>query len=128
MISKRAPAKTAPGMWETTGGGAVAGESGLEAAVREVREELGIALRSESGRVLPGIRFRTAAGTGRPSSRFGFFAHECALSSVRLQPEETCDAMWASPAVIKRMIREGRFTAYSYMEELLDAASAWREP
>ena len=43
-------------------------------------------------------------------------------------PAKTAPGMWESPAVIKRMIREGRFTAYSYMEELLDAASAWREP
>ena len=128
MISKRAPAKTAPGMWETTGGGAVAGESGLEAAVREVREELGIALRSESGRVFTRYTFPHSGGDGAAFIEVWVFAHECALSSVRLQPAETCDAMWASPAVIKRMIREGRFTAYSYMEELLDAASAWREP
>ena len=107
MISKRAPAKTAPGMWETTGGGAVAGESGLEAAVREVREELGIALRSESGRVFTRYTFPHSGGDGAAFIEVWVFAHECALSSVRLQPEETCDAMWASPAVIKRMIREG---------------------
>ena len=128
LISKRAPAKTAPGMWETTGGGAIAGEDGLEAAVREVREELGIALRPENGRVFTRYTFPHSGGDGAAFIEVWVFAHECALSSVRLQSEETCDAMWASPAVIKRMIREGRFTAYSYMEELLDAASAWREP
>ena len=62
MISKRAPAKTAPGMWETTGGGAIAGEDGLEAAVREVREELGIALRPENGRVFTRYTFPHSGG------------------------------------------------------------------
>ena len=69
MISKRAPAKTAPGMWETTGGGAVAGESGLEAAVREVREELGIALRSESGRVFTRYTFLSLIHISEPTRR-----------------------------------------------------------
>lgn len=38
LISKRAPGKKRPGVWETTGGCAIAGESSL-AALREVREE-----------------------------------------------------------------------------------------
>ena len=45
LLSKRHPAKKFPNLWECTGGGALAGEESLEAGVREVREELGIALR-----------------------------------------------------------------------------------
>ena len=44
LISKRTPNKTFPNMWETTGGSAIKGEDSLSAALREVREEIGINL------------------------------------------------------------------------------------
>ena len=45
LISRRHPDKPMfPLCWETPGGAAVAGEDSLAAALREVREELGIAL------------------------------------------------------------------------------------
>ncbi|MBR2407270.1 MAG: NUDIX domain-containing protein, partial [Clostridia bacterium] len=43
LLTLRAPEKpNFPNMWEITAGGAIAGESGIEAALRELREETGI--------------------------------------------------------------------------------------
>ncbi len=42
LITRRAPEKSAPGMWEFTGGSAIAGEDSERAALRECFEETGI--------------------------------------------------------------------------------------
>ncbi|MFC4736783.1 NUDIX domain-containing protein [Bacillus daqingensis] len=44
LITRRALEKPHPGMWETPGGSALSGESSREAAVREVKEEIGMEL------------------------------------------------------------------------------------
>ena len=44
LVTQRHPDKKAGGQWEFTGGGVLAGETTLTAAVREVKEELGISL------------------------------------------------------------------------------------
>ena len=45
-----------PGMWEATGGAVDHGESSLEGAVREVREELGIELNPKEGKLIRSTR------------------------------------------------------------------------
>lgn len=45
LITKRHPDKKAGGQWEFTGGGVLAGETTRLAAIREVKEELGISLK-----------------------------------------------------------------------------------
>ncbi len=42
----------APGLWETPGGCAQLGETSLQAAIREVEEEIGIVLKEENGKCL----------------------------------------------------------------------------
>ena len=42
LITQRSANKSHPLMWECTGGSALIGESSLQAAIREVKEELGI--------------------------------------------------------------------------------------
>lgn len=53
--------KYLPGKWDVTGGGVRAGETSLTAAIREVGEELGLALRPEDLH-LAGSRVDEAAG------------------------------------------------------------------
>ena len=43
LLTQRAPGKSMAGLWECTGGSALLGEDSLTAALREVREETGVA-------------------------------------------------------------------------------------
>ncbi len=56
LMSKRHPDKPYALKWESTGGSVLSGESSLEGAVREVREELGIRLDSSKGRLIKSVR------------------------------------------------------------------------
>lgn len=52
MISQRSVDRPAyPLMWECVGGSAVAGEDSLTAALRETKEEVGIDLSADSGKI-----------------------------------------------------------------------------
>lgn len=121
LIDKRSPEKDlAPNIWETTGGSALAGENSLEAALREAREELGIALSPEEGRLWRSLR--------RDDQRYRdfcdiwLFEREVPLESVVFQPGETCDARWASAETIREMMREGTYFHTPYFEELVEFA------
>jgi 8-oxo-dGTP diphosphatase len=52
LISKRAPNKGYPNMWEMVGGSAIMGDDSISAAVREVKEEIGLDLKRENGRCM----------------------------------------------------------------------------
>ena len=53
LISQRAANRpTFPLMWETVGGSVLAGEDSLTGAIREAKEEVGLDLSPESGRLL----------------------------------------------------------------------------
>ena len=61
LLTLRAPEKpNFPNMWEITAGGALAGESGIEAAMRELREETGLKAKREELQLLRVIREPTA--------------------------------------------------------------------
>lgn len=47
LVTRRHPDKIWGGLWEITGGGVVKGETPLQAAVRELREETGIVVRPQ---------------------------------------------------------------------------------
>ena len=53
LISQRAADRpTYPLMWECVGGSVIKGETSLEGAVREVKEEVGLDLEEQAGRLL----------------------------------------------------------------------------
>lgn len=90
LISRRHPDKPMfPLCWETPGGAAVAGEDSLAAALREVREELGIALSPEKGALLMSRRRR------EDFSDVWLFHWDGGLDALTLQPDEVVDARWA---------------------------------
>ncbi|MBQ2733187.1 MAG: NUDIX domain-containing protein [Clostridia bacterium] len=110
LITKRAPNKGYGNMWETTGGSAVAGDSSLAAALREVREETGFEVKAEDGRLVH---------SWQGSEVFVDIWHfRCDLDPERavLQEGETCGIMYATPAKIEDLYLEGKFVANSYRE------------
>lgn len=100
LMTRRAPQKSFPGTWENSGGCALAGESSLDAIVRELREETGIAAPAEAFELLD-----TAM------DRCMHYDHYCLrwdgpLEDVVLQPEETDMVKWVSFGQVHEMIED----------------------
>ncbi|MDE5669937.1 MAG: NUDIX domain-containing protein [Eubacterium sp.] len=105
LISKRTPNKHCPLLWECTGGSALAGEDSLTAALREVKEELGVTLNESKG-----ILYKTyKRSIYSDFCDVWLFNHNCSIKDVVLQPEETCDAMWATVDEIQELINNDEF-------------------
>jgi len=111
LISQRSPNKTSPNLWECMGGNAVAGDDSLATALKEAKEELGVILEPQNGRI---IRQHLPCGTADCNGLVDvwLFRQNIDISAVMLDPDETCDAMWASRDEINRMIDEGTFTTW----------------
>jgi len=107
------------GMWETTGGCAVAGDDSLSAALRETKEELGLDLDPDKGFLFHRVKRRADDGHNWFEDVW-VFEHDCPVESVRLQEEETCGAMWATVDKIREMIAAGEFLGYMYFDEMAE--------
>lgn len=89
LCTHRAPEKElCPNMWESPGGGVRAGEDSLFAAVREIKEEIGLAL--DPGQLT--LLYRDK----RPDFFMDTYAGrvDVPLDSLRFQPGETDGARW----------------------------------
>lgn len=109
LISQRAPGKSEPLKWEPTGGSVLAGEDSLAGALREAREELGVSLDPARGQLFCSARREQPCWANPGFLDVWVFEHDCAIADLRLQLEETTQAMWAMEADIRAMIADGRF-------------------
>ncbi|MBE6759113.1 MAG: NUDIX domain-containing protein [Ruminococcaceae bacterium] len=112
LITRRAPGRGYAGMWECTGGSALAGEDSLTAALREVSEETGLAPAPDSGRVVMSIRRE------RDFCDIWHFRHDFSPKDIVLQEGETCGARLVSFGELLRMKAEGTLVPFAYLEEL----------
>ena len=101
LMTRRAPGKSFAGTWENSGGAAQAGETSLQAVVRELREETGIAAEPEEFEYLSTTRDARC-----------FYDHYCLradvpLAQVKLQPGETDAVRWVSMEEVHGMIARG---------------------
>ena len=117
LISKRTPNKTYPNMWETTGGSAIVGDDSLQAALREVKEEIGIDLSSIVGERIYSLK--------RQKNDFSdfldvwLFNAEVDIKDVVYQHDEVCDAKWATKNQILTMIKDKEFVdVFTYLDDL----------
>ncbi len=115
LITRRSPSKKDfPGYWETTGGSAVSGEESLAAAVREVKEEIGLSFDPSGGRFLK----RSKREHFKDFLDVWLFRTDARLCDLSLQEEEVSDAKWADPDEIRRMVSAGEFIpAIDYFDE-----------
>ena len=101
LMTRRAPEKSFAGTWENSGGVAQAGESSIQAIVRELREETGIVAAPEEFELFCTDRDRTAF--------YDFYClkRDIPLEAITLQPGETDDVKWVTFEQIHKMIERG---------------------
>ena len=126
LISRRTPNKPWPLFWECTGGSAIAGDDSITSAIKEVAEELGVILDPANGKLFHRFTKLTCCntcGNGHSIIDAWLFRQDIDIAAVTLQPEETCDAMWASKEKIRQMLEDEQFIGYEfypYLDELFD--------
>ena len=113
LISKRAPNKGYPDLWENTGGSAIAGDDSITAAVREVKEEVGLDVKPENGKCILSLQ--------REDSFFDvwLFDQDFDINDVVLQENETVDAKYATLDEIAEMITKNEFVSVCHDLDLL---------
>lgn len=116
LITKRSPNKGFPNMWECTGGSALAGDNSLTAAIREVREETGLMLDPDKGRIVLTMQGRD------DHNDVWLFRQTFDLADVQLQEGETCDVMYASLGQIRQMLEDGVFVPVGHVKAFLQMA------
>lgn len=114
LITKRAADKIPfPNCWECTGGSALAGETSLDAALRETLEETGIDHRASEKRCV--ISYRRGDWFGD----VWLFRTSFSLADVVLQDGETTDKRMADKETVLKMKQDGTFCAYDYIEDFM---------
>ncbi len=100
LLMQRDPCKSYPNMWEATAGGAaLQGESPLDCAMRELREETGIV--AESLEELDRSLASNDMSASDKCIHFRFLCvTDCDKNSVQMQEGETCDFRWATADAI----------------------------
>jgi len=126
LISKRLPTKYPdPGKWNPVCGCAIAGETSIASALRETKEELGISLDIQKGRLLK----RFICGSESIIDVW-IFCQNIDINTVILQAEETDDVMWATAKTIKQMIGNNDFIhpkRVPYVDELFQSCGQGNE-
>ena len=111
IIQKRAKTmKRFPNMWSVVTGGCITGEEGIEAAIREVEEEIGITLCKDNMQKLGIIK-----------RKYDFVEiwkakEEIDLTKLKLQKSEVSDVRLCSSLEIKKMIQQ-KIVAESIIDE-----------
>ena len=102
LMTQRHPDKKAGGLWEFTGGGVLAGETTKQAALRELKEELGVSAEEAELSLLEVYQHKNYF--------MDIFVIKKNMDpkTLVLQPEEVVDAKWLSHEEILKMIEENQ--------------------
>ncbi len=95
-----------PDIWATTGGAAIKGESSLSAALREVKEELGISFEPDMLKSVIRVKRKNAL------SDLWLVCQDVDLKDVRMQKEEVSEVKYAGMDEIFTMIASNEFFNY----------------
>ncbi len=117
LITQRVENKPHPLMWECTGGSAVKGETSKMAALREVKEELGIDI-SNCDATFVGSTLRYYEGCPDILDVW-LFNCDAPIEEIKIQEEEVNDVMWASPSKIKELYDNNKFEYNAYFKEIV---------
>lgn len=118
LITRRSINKSKPLMWECTGGSALAGESPLDAAIREVKEELGINLNKDN---VSFIGKTNRYYQGCPDILYVYlFKCDISLDKIKIQEEEVDSVMWASKEEVLELYNNKKFEANMFFDEVIN--------
>ena len=95
-----------PGEWASTGGSAIAGESSIKAAARELSEELGIKAPKGSLKFMGRLKRRNSF------LDVWFIKCDADISRLRLQKSEVAEAKWVNKSTLMSMVDSGEFHDY----------------
>ena len=112
LISQRAPTKGYPLFWECTGGSAITGDDSQAAAIREVKEELGLDVKPDNGECIF-VRVGESA-----ISDIWLFKQDFNLDDIVFQENETINARYAGVDEIIQMMENNEFYKFDYFIEL----------
>ena len=107
-------------MWECVGGSVLVGEDSLTGAIREVKEEVGIDLIPENGK-LCFSRVRHIVD-GKPFNDIldvWLFDYDCPVSLENATTNEVAQVQWMYPREIRTLLDAGKFVdtlAYFFKE------------
>lgn len=103
-----------PGMWAATSGSALSGETELDAAKRELSEELGI--KAEDDELILIKKYR-----GRNNFVYVYAVHKnVGISEITMQEEEVQAVKWVTSKELSDMVHKKQFHHYNYMTELYE--------
>lgn len=111
LISQRsADRPTFPLMWECVGGSVIKGESSIEGAIREVKEEVGLDLEQEAGKLLfskirgTDVRYECKAYNDIMDVWFFNYSGEVQLEAATTN--EVADCKWMTVSEIRKLYEE----------------------
>ncbi len=115
LIQKRSDTvNILPGIWATTSGSALSGETELDAAKRELSEELGIKSGDEELILIKKYR-------GRNNFVYVYAVHKnVGISEITMQAEEVQAVKWVTSDELSDMVHKKQFHHYNYMAELYE--------
>lgn len=105
LMSQRAASRPAfPLLWECTGGSVLKGEDSLSGALREVKEEIGLELPPESGRIL----HSWARGEGfHDIVDVWLFRYDGPLALEKATTDEVAQCRWMDAGQIQALYSQG---------------------
>lgn len=117
LILQRSANKSFAFKWECVGGSVLKGETTLDAAYREVYEELGINLKTKPKLIGTVNRYYKNC-----PDILDVYLFECDvdIKDVVIQEEEVNQAKWKTSAEIKEMYQNNEFEANAFFEEALN--------
>lgn len=105
LISQRSASRpTFPLMWECVGGSVLMGESSIDGALREVKEEVGLDLEPETGKIL----FTKIRGTFNDIVDVWLFEYNGDLHLDDATTDEVSDCRWMTVSEIRKLYEDNR--------------------
>jgi 8-oxo-dGTP pyrophosphatase MutT (NUDIX family) len=116
LLSQRHPNKAYPYFWECTGGSVLAGEDSLNGALREVKEELGITLEAEHGKLI----YQSRREKTQDFYDVWLFYADIDTAEITLQETEVVAVQWVNRDCLFDMYQSGKLhPLIDYIHEII---------